>query len=140
VVYEVNPSSHPHKDHIGGLETVLSNYRVRAFWDSSFRHEIPIYQNLLDKIDVHSDVRFSLPKAGYVMIQGDVQIRVLAPQPIHIADSSSDANNASIVIKLCYGTHRGKPFSMLLAGDAQLESWSQMLAHQQNIRATVFKF
>ncbi|MBC8234626.1 MBL fold metallo-hydrolase [bacterium] len=137
--FELVVATHPHKDHIGGLETILSNYRVRAFWDSSFRHETPIYQNLLDKIDAHSEVRFSLPKVGYVMIQGDVQIRVLAPQPIHIADSSSDANNASIVIKLCYGTHRGRPFSVLFSGDAQLESWAQMLAHQQEICATVFK-
>jgi competence protein ComEC len=137
--FELVVATHSHNDHVSGLPSVLTNHRVRAFWEAEFDSDTLHYRQLFEAIYERPEVRLSCPKAGYVMIQGDVQIRVLAPQPIHIAESSSDANNASIVIKLCYGTHRGNPFSVLLAGDAQLESWSQMLARQQDIHATVFK-
>ncbi len=137
--FELVVATHPHFDHTGGLEAVFANYKVRAFWESGFHYDTATYNRLLDKVDNLAEVRFSQPKSGYVMKQGDVRIQALAPEARHLRQSSSDVNDTSIVIKLSYGKHFGRPFSILLAADAQLESWAQMLAHQHDISATVFK-
>lgn len=44
-------ATHPHSDHIGGMEDVLNGFQVEHFIDSGFPHTSKTYENMLTTID-----------------------------------------------------------------------------------------
>jgi len=44
-------ASHAHADHIGGYQTVRSQFSVRTFYDSGYPSTSSIYEKLLTTID-----------------------------------------------------------------------------------------
>ncbi|NHJ41431.1 MAG: MBL fold metallo-hydrolase [Asgard group archaeon] len=120
-------ATHPHYDHIAGLKSVLTEYqgKVEQFWDSGFRHNSVTWFNLAEYItEVDTNIQFIRPTSGLYTTFNDVNVTVLAPSIAlrNRYDSYGvNINNASIVLKLEYG---GK--SVILAGDAQWDSWGKM--------------
>ncbi|MFW9795417.1 MAG: ComEC/Rec2 family competence protein [Candidatus Thorarchaeota archaeon] len=119
-------ATHPHYDHIAGLESVIGMYsgKIDQFWDSGFRHTSVTWDNLTEEVN-KSQALFLRPTSGMYITFADVKVTVLAPS-IYLRNRYDsygvNINNASIVLKLEYG---GK--SIILAGDAQWDSWSKMV-------------
>ncbi|MHB1001857.1 MAG: ComEC/Rec2 family competence protein [Armatimonadota bacterium] len=107
-------ASHPHEDHIGGMEDVLSSFNVGKAWDSGYNHGSLVQKRYLQTI-MQKKIKFSTPKAGYTEKIGDVRIDVLAPVRI-ITGTDSDANNNCLVLRITYGS-----VSFLLPGDMESE-------------------
>lgn len=120
-------ATHPHYDHIAGLRSVMKEFprQIEQFWDSGFRHNSVTWHNLAEYItDTEKDALFLRPTSGLFTTFNNVKVTVLAPS-IYLRNRYDsygvNINNASIVLKFEYG---GK--SIILAGDAQWDSWGKM--------------
>ncbi len=122
-------ATHPHLDHIAGLRQVLEAFPngVEQFWDSGFRHNSGTWNDLIQYVESQPDVLFLRPTSGLTTTMSGVEVTVLAPS-INLRNRYDtygvNINNASIVLKLTYG--EPKASSIILAGDAQWESWAKM--------------
>jgi len=107
--------THPHADHIGGLETVLKNITINKIWDTHNNFESSIYGRILDRAELNnSNIRF--PQPGDIYQLGEMKLTVLFPDSL-IAGKMENINNASIIFRLDYYKH-----SFLFTGDAEIQA------------------
>jgi len=105
-------ATHPHEDHIGGMEEILRTFPVERFWDSGYNHGSEVQSAMLRAIR-SSGARFERPKAGHKENFGEVLIEVIAPTR-EIRGTASDANNNSLVLRVVY-----KDVAFLITGDTE---------------------
>ena len=120
-------ATHPHADHIQGIQKLLERYNCKQFWDSGFRHNSDDWINLMNQIEKEqkrNDFSFIRPTAGMIAKIGGIQVTVIAPS-IALRNRYDtygvNLNNSSIVLKIEYNEK-----SILLAGDAQWDSWARV--------------
>jgi competence protein ComEC len=107
--------SHPHQDHLGGLEEVLRRYEVGTFVDPGRPPETVPYRRVLDAVDrEHAQVWTAA--AGTTIPLGGATLEILYPSTADRAAPlpEGDVNNGSVVVLLRYGS-----FAALLTGDAE---------------------
>jgi competence protein ComEC len=114
--------THAHSDHMGGMVSVLQNFRPRVLWVGS-NPGVPAYEALLAEAR-----RLGIPvlamTAGRQFAFGGTQVDVLAPAAgYHPGPAAS--NDDSLVLHIAYGQT-----SVLLEGDAQAPSEQQMLSEK----------
>jgi beta-lactamase superfamily II metal-dependent hydrolase len=125
-------ATHPHSDHIGEMRTALQQFSVKEFWDSGFPYSTATYQHMLDEIE-QQHIPLTDVKAGETRSIDGVMLEVLHPEQGNFIDDNP--NNASVVIRLTYGKEK-----FLFAGDAEVESWEQMISlHRNQLEANVLK-
>jgi len=124
---ELVVATHPHADHINGLAAVMKQYPgtgIDQFWDSGFRYNSDPWYELVRYVQGRPEVQFVRPTSGMTTIMSGVEVTVLAPS-ISLRNRYDtygvNINNSSIVLKLAY-----KDQAVILAGDAQLESWGKV--------------
>lgn len=123
-------ATHPHSDHIGGMDDVLNNFQVEHFVDSGYPHTSKTYENMLTTID-QKDIPFEVVKAGQTIdFDPAVDIEVLNPASTY----SDDLNENSVVLKVTYGET-----SFLLMGDAGLESEENIMEAGYNVDSDILK-
>jgi competence protein ComEC len=114
--------THAHSDHMGGMPSVLQNFRPRALWVGS-NPDIPAYQALLD--EAHKlGIPVDSMAAGNHFAFGGALVDVLAP-PTGYVPGPAAGNDDSLVLHVAYGQT-----SVLLEGDAQAASEQHMLGEQ----------
>ncbi len=115
-------ATHPHADHIGGMQGVLETQQIKAYVDNGFPHTSTMYENLMtvaeDKV-MNQGMRYIVARKGQVFKLGDeARFEILAPvDDTGIAGTRSDINANSIVMKLIHGDN-----CFLLMGDAEAET------------------
>lgn len=123
-------ATHPHSDHIGGMDDVLRNFQVEHFIDSGYPHTSKTYENMLTTID-QKDIPFEVVKAGQTIdFDPAVDIEVLNPASTY----SNDLNENSIVLKISYGE-----ISFLLMGDAGLETEEYIMKAGYDMDSDILK-
>lgn len=121
-------ASHPHEDHIGGMATVLENFKIGKMYMPRQEHTINAFVNMLDVIE-DKKIELYTAKAGVnITTSGIIKIDILAP----FSDSNSNLNNASAVVRITYGDT-----VMLFTGDAEHVIENQLL--DSGIDADVLK-
>ena len=130
---DVLVSTHPHADHIGGLDDVLNNFEVAQVYGSGRVHTTRTYENYLRLID-EQEIPFAAPRRGDIINLGDLNFKVLHPSPkIDVNDYS--LNNASVVLHLVYGD-----VSFLFTGDAEYRAEKEIVENiDHKIDSTVLK-
>ncbi|MGV8146903.1 MAG: ComEC/Rec2 family competence protein [Alkaliphilus sp.] len=104
--------THPHSDHIGGVEAVANKYEIDKFFMPNVTHDTDTYKNLLHVLEQHDiDVSFG-EKNMRMQIDENLYLFLLSP----IKDHAENLNNWSIVTKVQYNKK-----SFLFAGDAEYE-------------------
>ena len=127
---EVVALTHAHQDHIGGLPTVLDNFRVQELWVGR-DITIPAYQQVL-AIARRRGVRVVHMKQGDSFARGDVSGSILWPEDI--AEHRTARNDDSLVMRLIDGSQR-----MLLSGDIERPSESKILAENEPVDTSFLK-
>jgi beta-lactamase superfamily II metal-dependent hydrolase len=159
-------ATHPHADHISGIRAMILDecFTPHEFWDSGFRHSSQSYRGILMALK-ERNVPLSRVSSGMEQNFGTVQVTALAPSVTlrnESGDYEVDINNASIVLRLenhasdgseieplgdhdTHGSHgsadveqireAGKS-TMILGGDAQLESWAQITKEFSHVPRT----
>ncbi len=107
--------THPHADHIGGLDTLLKNITINEIWDTHNDFESSVYDRILVGAEQNKSI-ISYPKPGEIYQLGEMNITVLFPDSL-IASKMKNINNASIVFRLDYQDH-----SFLFTGDAEIQA------------------
>ena len=122
--------THPHSDHIGGMDTVMEEVPVDSFIYPSCDYETKTWNDVLDAAN---DNKSKLIKASsnksYSL--GDATFTIYAPQNDSIY---SDCNNYSVVIRLTHGDA-----SFLFTGDAEAVSEKEMIKCGYYLKSDVLK-
>lgn len=136
--------SHPHLDHLGGLAAGISAVGAKKFMDPKYNHPGKAYDELLALVQKEG-IPYVTPtvdpkdptKLVTISLGGGATLYVLWPRrPVEefLADTRSDANSNSIVLKLVYGKT-----AFLLVGDAEPDTEEYLIQKNLNLRATVLK-
>jgi beta-lactamase superfamily II metal-dependent hydrolase len=111
-------ATHPHADHIGGLDDVLAQYDVREVWTNGPTATSQTYQDFAAAVAGEGAVERQI-RRGYSTEFGGVTLTALDP----VDPLTGDANGDSIVLRLSCGS-----VDVLLTGDANDASEASMLA------------
>jgi len=103
-------ATHPHTDHIGGLVTVLKNFKVGAFIDNGDSGTNPLHEECLGLIKQKKIKRITVRQGDRISGFGKYEFLVLSPP----ARGNNNLNNNSLVLKLKSGD-----FSVLFSGDIE---------------------
>jgi beta-lactamase superfamily II metal-dependent hydrolase len=109
-------TTHPHKDHIGGLNAVLEDFKVRHIWHNGDALSTETYASFQNAVQL-ADAEVHEASQGDEITVGDLRFRVLNPR-----DVSATTNNNSIVLALSYDQ-----VDFLFEGDAEQEAEARML-------------
>lgn len=121
--------THPHEDHIGGLDAVIDAFEVETVLMPDVEADTVTYSDVIDSIN-NKGLAITRPEYGDEYTLGDAKFTILAPN----SDNYSDVNNYSIVILLEY-----RDTKTLLTGDAEVESEEEILAKEIDIDADLLK-
>ena len=126
---DVVMGTHPHEDHIGGLDTVIKQYDVKKVYLPKVNHNTKTYQDVLLALkDKH--LKATAAAGGQEFALGGATVEIIAPN----SEKYKELNNYSIVCKVTYGET-----SFLLPGDAEELSEKEMLKQGYNLKADVLK-
>ncbi|TPG69331.1 MBL fold metallo-hydrolase [Brevibacillus laterosporus] len=126
---EVLIMTHPDADHIGGLNKVMQNFKVKSVYAPKVAHTTDTYVNLLKQIKGQG-LSIKATVAGTTIPLQGVTARFVAP----VSTYDKELNEWSAVLHLAYGTT-----SFLFTGDAEHKSEADMLKIKQVVKADVLK-
>ena len=127
--YDLVVGSHPHEDHIGGLDKVIANYDVSNVWMPRVQADTKTFEDVLLAIQAKG-LKVTAPTPGTSFVLGGATVTALVPN----SGSYSETNDYSIVLRIDYGST-----SFLFTGDAEAASESEMLAAGADLHADVLK-
>ena len=119
--------THPHTDHIGGLEEVINTFDVVSIYMPKASSTSKTYLDLLTTIS-NKGLKVKTAKSGVVVLDEDnLKLEFIAPN----SDNYSNLNNYSAVLKLTYLDN-----TFLFMGDAETLSEEEITS---DVNADVIK-
>ena len=116
--------THPHADHIGGMDDVILALDVENVLLPAATTNTQTYADVLDAIET-KNVPVTVLVKGQTFQLGDAAISVIAAQP------ADDLNNVSIVLRATY-----EDTAFLFMGDAEAEVETAILSAGTNVRSS----
>lgn len=124
-------ATHPHSDHIGGMQRVLAAFPVGRVLDTGLPHPSSIYENFLKTLD-RKNIPYTLAEQGQTIdIDPSLRILVLPPPAQRFGD---DPNTNSVVLRISYGT-----IDFLMTGDAGGEAEDALVKSGYALDAEILK-
>ena len=102
--------THPHADHIGGAEEIFNAFEIQSAYDPGYDQGTATYQRFLNAVQNEGCPLYNdddLDPGDYIDFGGSVTCQIL-----NINKDASNTNDASIVLRLDYGS-----VSFLFTGD-----------------------
>ena len=118
--------THPHEDHIGGMDEVIDSFSIGKIYLPDATTTSKTFESLLDSIE-KKDYNISIPIEDEVFELGNLKFKV-----IYTGSDENDLNNTSIVLKMIFGNT-----SYLFTGDAT--SKTEKLILDKDINVDVLK-
>lgn len=122
---ELVVSSHPHSDHIAGMDWLLMNYEVDLYLDSGKENDKSATYESLEAMIIENEINrkqltdIELPEIDFCS-RSDVKVTILRPQGFD--EEGMHINDYSIVIRMDY-----RSSSFLFTGDSEEELESKLL-------------
>jgi len=111
--------THPHADHIGQFDRVMTAFDVAEVWWSGSVTTTQTFARAVAALEA-SDARYEEPRGGQTTTVGPLGIEILHPGS---GDSLQDLNDASISLRITYGE-----FRLVTTGDAERAAEARMVA------------
>lgn len=108
--------THPHEDHIGGLDNILKNFEVGVLYMPAHEYDSATYRDVI-KAANNANVENIAPELGHIFYVGDAKCEIMA-----IDNDDEDPNVNSIMIEMVYGKNK-----FLFTGDAEIENEEKRL-------------
>ena len=121
--------THPHSDHIGGLDDVLETFPAKTVIMPPVEHTTATFEDVLDAV-AGQGLKITKPVPGDTYDLGPSQFTVLGP----VGDYADELNDWSVGIRLTDGNH-----SFVMCGDAETEAEEDMARSGLNLSADVLK-
>ncbi len=118
--------THPHEDHIGGMDDVIKSFNVETYLMPDVLSTTKTFEDVLDAL-YSKNLSYEVPEEKKIYNLGDASIEV-----IYVGEEGGDLNDASIVLRLTYGGN-----SFLFTGDATSKVEKQIL--NKDIKSDVLK-
>ena len=127
--------THPHEDHIGGLDDVILSFAIGTVIMPDVSHTTRTYEDVLDAL-LEKNLTVSSPQPGEAFSLGDASFTILSPSAEIAAEAQEvgDLNNLSVGIRLVYGST-----AFVLCGDAESVSEEAMVQSGLPLKADVLK-
>lgn len=121
--------THPHSDHIGGMDDVLNALEVEAYMMPEVAHTSKTYEAVLQALE-ENEIPVTYPEAGDSLELGGMRLTVLGPEQV----DEDDLNNCSLVSRVdsAYG-------SVLIPGDCERQVEEAMLKGNRPLKADVLQ-
>ncbi|MCY3542752.1 MAG: ComEC/Rec2 family competence protein [Chloroflexi bacterium] len=119
-------ATHPHTDHIGGLTLALERYDVGAILERRIEYESAAYEAWSRAVSDEQSQGATVvqARAGQVIaLDENTRLEVIWPMDELLHGTTSDADNASVALRLVHGD-----VSVLLTGDIFAEAERALLA------------
>ncbi len=129
--------THPHPDHLNGLQFIASTFRIGEFWENGEECSSAPCLNLTDIVRRKRISRRSVHSEIPPRWVNGVKVEVFNPPQGGLMggkDPWSQTNNRSVVLKITYKNHR-----FLLTGDIEEEGEAQLIQSGKDVRAEVLK-
>lgn len=128
-------ATHPHEDHIGGMDAVLEAIPVESLYMPEVKESLTpttrCYEQMLDAAEAQQ-VQAVKGQSGVTVYEEDgVKLELVGPEPQKEYD---DLNEYSLVAKLTVG---GKSF--LFTGDSSEQAEADMIGAGEDLKADVLK-
>lgn len=121
--------THPHEDHIGGMEAVIKAFRIGKIYMPKAAASTRTYKNLLTAVK-NKNLKITSAVPGKIEFDDDLDVDILAPN----SKNYEDLNDYSVVVKVTYNNT-----SFLFAGDAEKVSEEEMINKGYDLKADVLK-
>lgn len=122
--------THPHSDHIGGMDDVLKAFPVDAMYMSAKTDNTQTYEDVLDAAAAQG-LKIQVPKPGDRLTLGKTELTFLWPPAGYDSD---DVNDCSLVIMAEAGGKR-----VLLCGDIEKDAEKGILDLGEDVSCDVLK-
>lgn len=103
--------THPHEDHIGGLDTVINNIDIDKIYMPKTITTTKTYEDVIEAIS-SKNKKITVPKIGDIFNVGNAKCEIMS-----IENNPNNMNECSIVIRMEYDG-----ISYLFTGDAEKEN------------------
>jgi PGF-pre-PGF domain-containing protein len=124
-------ATHPHEDHIGGMDVILNDFPIGKFIDSGYTHTTQTYEDMLNMI-LSKNIPFTTVKRGdKINFASGIVVQVLNPGSSYFTD---DLNQNSVVLKVT-----DRKVSFLFMGDAGVEAENAIIKDGYNVNSDILK-
>lgn len=128
-------ATHSDSDHIGGLPSVIDNYKISNILENGYKGETKIYKKLEEKI-IENNIKKEIAQRGMHIIldeKENIYLDILFPDR---DVSKLKTNDGSIVVRLVY-----KDQSVMLTGDATYYTENIILKNEnsEDLKSTILK-
>jgi len=116
-------ATHPHADHIGGMDEVLDAFPVKNYLDNGLPHTTATYEAVMSRVEAKKiPYKTGLTGMSFNLDDGAV-LEILFPNGVPLKDTRSDLNSNSVVARLTHGDD-----CFLFTGDAEEPTERALLA------------
>lgn len=118
--------THPHEDHIGGLDDIINNFEIENILLPEVTTTTKTFEDVLDCL-ANKNLDITIPIIDSTFKLGEADLSV-----IYTGTDDENLNNSSIILKMIFGN-----YSYLFTGDAEKEVEDSIL--RKNINVDVLK-
>lgn len=122
-------ATHPHEDHIGGLDYVINSFQISKIFMPEATATTKTFEDVITAIN-NKGMTISKPVVGSQFDLGNAKCTILGP----LGNDPSELNTSSIVLKIEFGNN-----SFLFTGDAETVNETAMISAGENMKADVLK-
>ena len=119
-------TTHPHEDHIGGMDNIIKNFDVNNFYMPDILTTTKTFEDVLNALEV-KNLQYTTPNIDDKFYLNDAIFTVL-----YLDNNEDNLNDSSIILRLEYGNN-----SFLFMADASSEVEEKIL--NKNIKSDVLK-
>lgn len=122
--------THPHEDHIGGLDEVINTLEIGQVYLPKVIHNTKTFEDVLLALR-SKGLKVNPAHAGVTLLKQDnLKVNLLSPA----GTEYKEINDWSVVIRVQYGDK-----AFLLTGDAEIQAEEEMLAAGLELQANILK-
>ena len=125
-------ATHPHADHIGGMESIIKKFHVDHFFAPKVTENTDVFKNMVTALkekDININT-LSKSKSLPIDLGENTKIEVYSPSN----KEYENLNNYSPILKIYYGET-----SFLFTGDAETEAEMEAIKSSKNLKSDVLK-
>lgn len=108
--------THPHEDHIGGLDNIINSFKINNVYLPEAITTTKTFDDVLTAIE-NSNLSITVPEIGETFKLGEADFEV-----IYTGTGDKDLNEASIILKMIFGN-----YTYLFTGDTTSEVEEKIL-------------
>lgn len=118
--------THPHEDHIGGLDDVINNFEIGTIYMPKIQTNTKTFEDVLDAAS-NKNLKITAPQIGDTFNVGNIECEIMLCD-VELAQKENNLNLSSIVIRAVFEKQ-----SYLFMGDTETENEQSRTWAQTNV-------